>query len=406
MSATIAVNGFSAVCVEIHVPAIGVWYADVDFADDTPDLPTSAFGCSVTIASEESSAAFVGTVIPERNGTFGLQRKVRIVGGGNGWGKQLTAKSYHNDARVKGSLVAQDAATECGERLPDASALQPLGVDYIRPAVERGVPVAAARVLEDACRGVPWWVGYDGITRIGARTPPAPAATDYTVISHHPRLGDVELAIDDVTKVGVGTVLDAGLAAPRTVTSLQISAKPESLRLIAWCGSGERTAVLDALRALIERTTDAHLNGLYRYRVIGMNGDRVDLQRCGDRKDLPNTVATSMWPGVAGAHAQLANGCEVLVAFIDGDRAQPAIVSFVGRGGPGDVPTQLELGGPSGSPAAREGDTVTGLLPPAVFVGTIVVGGVPSPATGAIVWSPPQIIATISTGSSKVKVKT
>lgn len=406
MSATIAVNGFAATCVEIHVPAIGVWYADVDFADDAPTLPTDPFACSITIASEESSASFVGTVIPERDGAFGLRRRARIGGGGNGWGKPLAAKSYHNDARVKGALVAQDAAKECGEKLPDASVLQPLGVDYIRPAIERGVPAAAARTLEDACRGVPWWVGYDGVTRIGARTPPVPAATDYTVIDHHPRLGDVELAIDDVTKVGVGTILDAGLAAPKTVTSLQISAKPESLRLIAWCGSGERTAIVDALRAFVERTTDAQLHGLFRYRVIGMNGDRVDLQRCGDRKDLPNTVATSMWPGVSGSHTVLANGCECLVAFIDGDRAQPAIVSFVGRGGPGDVPTLLELGGKDGDRAAREGDTVTGLLPPAVFVGTIVVGGVPSPATGAIVWSPPQIIATISTGSSKVKVKT
>lgn len=392
MSATIAVNGLAATEVHIHVPAIGVWYADVDFADDASTLPTAAFACSITIANEDTTATFVGTIVPERDGAFGLRRRARIVGGGNGWGKALSARSYHNDARVKGSLVAQDAAKECGEKLPDASALAPLGVDYIRPAFERGVPATAARTLEDACRGVPWWVGYDGVTRVGARTPPVPAADAYTVIDHHPRLGDVELAIDDVTAVGIGTILDAGLTAPRTITSLQISAKPDALRLIAWCGSGERTAVLDALRALIERTTDAHLNGLYRYRTIGMNGDRVDLQRCGDRKDLPNTIATAMWPGVAGAHATLANGCEVLVAFIDGDRAQPAIIAFVGRGGPGDVPQDLTLGGPSGAaPVARMGDTVSVFFPPTIpFAGTV--GGVPATGTLTIVNPAPGII--------------
>jgi hypothetical protein len=151
---------------------------------------------------------------------------------------------------------------------------------------------------------------------------------------------------------------------------------------------------------------DAQLNGIYRYRVIAMNVDRCDLQRCGSRKDLPNLVATPMWPGVSGAHARLARGAEVLVQFIDGDRAQPVITGFVGRGGPGDVPDRLDFGGPGAADVARKGDTVTAMLPPAVFTGTIVVGGVPSPATGAVIWSPPQIIGTISDGSSKVGVAT
>lgn len=393
MTAVLHVNEHAAIAIHVHVPRIGPWFADCDLADEAAGLTGDA---TITI----DAATLTGTIEGPRNGVFGLQRRCRVIGGKAGWHALLAAKSYHNDAGVKGALVAQDAASECGESLPDAAPLGRLGVDYLRPS---GV---ASRVLEDACRGTPWWVDYDGVTRLGDRAAPAPTGDDYTVITHNPRHGELELAVDDVTRVGVGSVLTAHLDSPLTVTSLEIAATAESLRIHAWCGNGERSSLVDSLRGIVERITDGPLYGVFRYRVINMNGDRVDLQRCGSRKDLPNTVATSMWPGVSGAHAQLARGCEVLVSFIDGDRAQPAITGFVGRGGPGDVPERLELGGKDGADAARKGDTVTGMLPPALVTGTVVVGGVPSPFTGAVLWSPPQFIGTISDGSSKVGVKT
>lgn len=400
-NSVLSVAGNPALSIHVHVPAIGPWYADCDMADDAP-----AVAGAVTVQVHD--ATFQGTVEAPRDGVFGLQRRCRVIGGAGRWGDPVPARSYHNDAGVKASLVAQDVAKEVGESLPDAAALAGirLGNDYVRQASIAGVPVTASQVLEDACRGAPWWVDYDGITRVGSRTPPVPAASDYDVITHNPRHGDVELAVDDVTRVGVGSVLTAHLDATLTVTSLEIAATAESLRIHAWCGQGERNALADALRGIVERCASPTLDGVYRYRVLQMNGDRVDLQRVGSRKDLPNLVATPMWPGVSGAHATLARGCEVLVAFIDGDRAQPAIIGFVGRGGPGDVPELLELGGKNGLEVSRKGDTVTGMLPPAIVTGTVVVGGVPSPFTGAIVWTPPQFIGQISTGSSKVKAAT
>lgn len=50
-----------------------------------------------------------------------------------------------------------------------------------------------------------------------------------------------------------------------------------------------------------------------------------------------------MRPGVAGAHAELALGSEVLVAFIEGDPKQPAIMGFAGRGQPGHTPTKTTV---------------------------------------------------------------
>ena len=394
MTATIAVNEFPATRVVVHVPGVGAWYADVDFADEAAELPTAPFACRIRI----DAVTLVGTVEPRRNGTFGLQRRCRIVGGANGWGALVKAKSYHNDAGVRGSLVAQDVAKEVGESLPDAVVIaSPMGNDYLRPALERGKPVPAARVLEDACRGVPWRVDYDGVTRVRPRTPPTPEATDYTVIEQDPRHGSITLALDDVSKIGVGTLLTAHLDTPVRVTALEISAAPDGIRMIAWCG-GERSALADTMRAIVEQCGAATLDGTYRYRVLGMNVDRVDLQRCGNRKDLPNTVATSMWPGASGVHAKLTRGCEVLVCFIDGDRAQPAIVGFVGKGGPGWLPEELSLcDGNAG--IARVGDIVNFFFPPLIpFSGTIA----GSPVVGTLTITTPGIGA-IQSGAEKAK---
>lgn len=389
MTAVLSVAGAPAISVHVHVPRIGPWFADCDFADDAP-----AVTGRVTIAIGD--ATFVGTVQAPRNGVFGLQRRCRIVAGAAAWGNDVTAKSYHNDAGVKGALVARDAAAAVGETLGAATAIAAtrLGNDYVRPTG------TASRVLEDACRGIAWWVDAAGITQVGTRVSPAMNADDYTVISTNLRHGELELACDDVSKIGIGSVLTAHLEAPLTVTSYEIAATAESLRIHAWCGSGERSALVDAIRGIVERCTDATLDGIYRYRVLGMNGNRADLQRCGTRKDLPNTVATPQWPGVSGAHTTLTRGTEVLVAFIDGDRGQPAIIGFVGRGGPGDVPELLELGGPGGSPVARLGDSVTVFFPPSIpFTGTVA----GAPATGLLTILNPGV-GLIQSGSSKVQV--
>jgi hypothetical protein len=172
--------------------------------------------------------------------------------------------------------------------------------------------------------------------------------------------------------------------------------------MIVWGGAGEQSALADTLRRIVERVTDGPIYGVYRYRVLGMNSDRVDLQRCGSRKDLPNTIATSMWPGVSGTHAKLARGCEVLVSFIDGDRAQPAITGFVGKGGPGGTPDELSLcGGNAG--IARVGDIVNVFFPPTIpFSGTVGVPPAGVPIVGVLTITNPGIGA-IQSGAEKAK---
>jgi hypothetical protein len=147
----------------------------------------------------------------------------------------------------------------------------------------------------------------------------------------------VTLAVDDVSAVSVGAVLSDGLDAPQTVRDLEIRVTPEAVRLVAWTGApvGARGRLEGAL---------GRLHGVYDYRVARLSADRVELQAIDRALGLPDLGPTPMFQGVAGAHATLALGAEVLVQFVNGDRARPVVTGFVGKGGPGFAPTRIDFG--------------------------------------------------------------
>jgi len=87
-----------------------------------------------------------------------------------------------------------------------------------------------------------------------------------------------------------------------------------------------------------------------------------------------------MYPGSPGHWAELVPGANVIVAFIEGDPAQPIVTNFEPKGGPGFRPAKLtidavgaiELGAAVGT-VIRQGDTIT-----------ISPGNGAGPVTGAI----------------------
>lgn len=386
------VNGQRLTSVRLVVPNIGPWSAEVDF-EAAPDVAGA-----VTLSIGELELR--GTLDEGHSGAFALQRKARIVAGANGWGAEVSAKQYHNDAGVKARLIADDAARAVGESIGDfVPRVERVGRDYARQVGP------ASRALEDAVGGVAWWVDYAGVTHAGPRPAAQVDAAAYTLLAYDPRDNIATLAVDDPGAVGIGAILaDERLDGARTVRSLELRVTADELRVYAWCGGTESShAKLAALfRAIVQRSTDGRLHGHYRYRVVRMAGDRVELQAVRKVVGLPDLLPLSAWPGIAGAHAELTPGAEVLVAFIEGDRAQPAVVAFAGKDGVGFVPVRLTLGGPSGSPAARQGDIVECQLPPAQFSGTI--GG--SPASGLLTFTPAKALGLITSGSSKVRVST
>jgi hypothetical protein len=392
-----AINDQRLVAVTLRVPARGAWVADCDCEAD----PSVSGRVQVSLGELRLS----GTVVAAQSGAFGLQRTVRVIGGAASWGKQLGAWSYHNDAGVKARLIAEDLARGIGEQLGQfAPETERVGIDYARDA-----QLAAADVLEDVVGSAPWWVDFQGVTHVGPRLAPAalPEA-DFQLRAYDPRERSAVLTVTDPSMVAIGTVLTGpALAEPLRVREYQVQADATSVRVVAWCDSAERKAgrLAELWRAVTTRVVGAPLLGLYLYRVVSMSSGRVSVQAVHREAGLPDLGPISQWPGVAGVHAELTPGVEVLVGFVGGDRARPVLTHYSGRGGEGFVPVSIVIGGPEGLPCARQTDSVEVLLPPSVITGTLIHPTLgPMPLTGVLTYPNSVTLGSIVTGSNIVKV--
>lgn len=384
--ALVTVNGHRATKASISVPNVGAWFADVDMAE--------LVDISGRVVIQLVGLTFSGTVVPGSSGSFGAERRVRVVAGGAGWAKLLPAKGYHNDAGVKAVNVAGDAAREAGEQLGSfAPPAERVGADYAR----RAGP--ASRALYDVLDGTPWWVDYAGVTRAGPR--PASPAGAYELLEFDARAKVATLALDDLSAVGIGSTLSAHLDAPETVRELEYSAQGDVLRVKAWCSenANTRSRLTQLLSSIATHANGGKLFGKYRYRVVTMASDgRVNLQAVSKAVGLPDLLPVSQKPGVSGWHAELTQGAEVYVEFIAGDPADPIVTGFPGKGEPGATPVTLAFGGGSAA-VARAGDEVKVLMPPMVFTGTI--GG--TPASGVLSAPTGYTLGTIQTGRAGLK---
>jgi hypothetical protein len=404
-----SVNGQRLTSVRVIVGNTGPWFADLELEG------ASELAGQVTITI--GALQLLGTVVAQQAGTFGEQRKCRIVAGAGGWGTLLRPKSYHNDAGIKAQLIAADAARECGETLGDfVPAAERVGSDFVRRSA-----LASGALEQVIGAGVAWWVDYAGVTHVGSRPASAIPATSYEVLAHDPRTRIVTLAVDDPGAVGVGSTLTERLDAPQTVRDLELHLDAGEFRVTAWCGGSgaEPGRLAGLLQGIARRATDAPLLGKYRYRVVRMAVDgRVELQAVSKTAGLPDLSPISMWPGMAGVHAVLTPGAEVLVEFVEGSRTMPIVSHFAGKDGAGFVPVSIAFCN-SAQAAARQGDlvqsggvgTVVTLMPlPPAVVGappnSAVVTGVPhlisfsSTAPTALTADP--LYGAVSTGSPKV----
>lgn len=334
MTAYANVDGETVIEGTLHVPNVGPWWADVVF-ELAPDL-------SGSVTLNIGPLALSGTIDATHDGTFGRQRRSRIVAGGGGWGTLVPAQAYHNDGGVRALSVAQDAARLASETLNEASfnpEAATVGADYVRQAT------AASRALEDVIGSTPWHVDYQGRTNVGPRTTSEADVDDYEVLDVDPGESLVTLAIDDLRTVGIGSILSERLDAPVTVFELRVSIGAEASRTVVWGGGSEggRGRLTGALRKIVKSIVDERLPYKYRYRVVAMDGDRVQLQAVVAAAGLPDILPVSQKPGVSGAHAKLVGGSIVLVEFIEGLRTLPILVAYASKGEEGHAPDELDL---------------------------------------------------------------
>lgn len=318
---TLAGNRCTA--VRVHVPAWGLPFADVSLDSEA----TLAGRVELTLAD----LAFSGTILS--GGPWLGRSSYRVVAGAGGWGKELRAKGYAADQGVKRSTVLEDAARECGETIEGV----PAGA--IGPAYDRlaGCASDALHILSPRA----WYVGTDGVTRLGRRT----RVTYAGKAARGPvdlAAGSVELMADAIADIVPGVVVD-GVEAVDVVHTLEGS----KLRTTIW-GSGLSTTSkrLAAWAALLDRLRPLdRYRGTWEYRVVSRSGERLNLQPGRASLPVPDLRVVKVTPGVAGCKADVAPGSMVLVSFINGDPTRPAVTSFDDPDSPGFAPDRLDLVG-------------------------------------------------------------
>lgn len=313
----------------------------------------------------------------------------RVVAGAGGWGKQIPAKGYANDAGVKLLTVLTDAAAACGETF-DTTTIDPtarLGPAFTRPAD------LACRVLEIVSPGA-WYVGEDGLTRLGKRAPstlsgPAPRTSELDLAS-----GFLTLASPMIAGVLPGITVD-GLTAVDVEHEFSAGAGLRS-RLWGNAGTGASRS-LAAWRKLFDQLDPRRVfRGTYEYRIVSQSGNRLDLQPVQVSTGVPSLSRVIVRPGVPGVSAQYTLGARVLVTWVNADPGRPVVVAHEDADGAAFVPISLALVG--GGPAvARVGDHVQITFTSAYASGIESPDGACTLASGEF-----EMTGTITSGSSKV----
>lgn len=324
---TVAVAGIPAMTAELHVPRRGSWQCRVTFLDGP--LPSGIV--DVTLGA----LTLTGTVDPDRSGQALSEYAVSVVGG-YGWRTSIAERGYHNDAGVKGQTVAADAASDAGETIGTFVGVERLGPDFSREAGP------AARALNAATRGE-WWIDYAGTTQTGPRPS---SAVDLPVLDYLPADRRAKLAIDDAADVTPGQTLTDDRFGTAVIDSISVTITAAGVecwvRLVA---STAQRSLADLVAGIVRGIIAERLDGVYRYRVVEVAADgRYDVQSVNTTLGLPDLSKLSAW-SASGYHSEAVLGSEVLIAFIDGSRAEPVVLGFPGKAEDDHVPTLVEIAG-------------------------------------------------------------
>ncbi len=312
MTTTLSLGGLDAVSVRLFQPWQGSWTAEIDLdLEAIPVVPSGA------VVLRIGTAVLLGTVDPTASGKFGEKAHVRVIGGGGGWHRTVGSRQFHNDAGVLSSAVISATAAELGEKAVDATP-QRFGVDFERTAGP------GRRVLD----GRDWYVTLAGVTTVGPRAP-APMSPDVDVLAWDPHAARADFATDAI--VMPGTILVDPRFGRLTVRDVEQTFTAQGARGSAWCGTAAAPRLAGMLASLVREAGQTATLKAYRYRVVSQGVDgRLTLQAVSSTAGAPDSIALPPWYGVPGLKSLVTPGTEAAIVFLDGDPAQPAVVSFHG----------------------------------------------------------------------------
>lgn len=351
MSVTATLNNHNATDARADIRAWGCWYADISI--------DGAITLTGRVTLKIADLALYGTVLS--GGAANGRSHFRIVAGAGGWGKTIEKKSYTNDLGVKLATVLRDAASAAGETLD----MSTVPATTVGPAFARKAG-AAGKVL-DYFAPQNWYVGEDGVTRIGKR---AAGRLPAGAIKSPPDLArrTMTIASESIASILPGLVVD-GL----TAVDVLHEVSPKGLRSTIWGALGAATGnrSLDAFRVLLDRLDpDRAFRGVTEYRVVTQAGERLNLQPVRASTGMPDLRGVKVSPGLAGAKSTLTPGARVLVTFVDASPTRPLVVGFEDAEGGGFLPLQTAIDattlvklGAGVKPVIAAGDLAGGIWP-------------------------------------------
>lgn len=282
----------------------GVWVAEVDMLPSSSADVVPSGRVAITTAS---GVALSGTVDAEHSGAFADRRHVRVIGGAAGWGKEVRGQHYNRAPALDLREVLTTTAAEVGESVL-LLAPKAIGSDYVR---EAGSP--ASQVLTDS--RLDWWVGADGVTRVGKR-PEIPAASPLRILDWDPHANTLRFSAEVL--VEPGTVIVDQRFGRRIVTKVEALIADATVTGTLYVAEsapapGTSSELVEAIGAMARDATDIEKRIFYEYVVDALRGDQVELVAV--TKTMPNLIPVNVWAGASGYRAKLRPGTRVLVGF-------------------------------------------------------------------------------------------
>ncbi len=316
-------NGHRVTHGRASIPAWGCWYAEVSIDGEVT--------LSGSVELRIADLTLRGTVLS--GGPDKGRSHYRVVAGAGGWGKTVKPSDESNDLGVRLSTVLASVAGAVGETI-DATTIPNTRVG---PKFSRPRCIARQVIEQVAPQG--WYVGEDGVTRMGQR----PRAELKASVSHgviDRAHGTVTIAAGSIAAVVPGVVIE-GIEA----TDVEHEISREGLRSTIWGSLGSsRARRLDGWRRLAEATDpNRRFRGLFEYRVVAMDGRRVSVQPVRVSTGMPELRRVPIMPGSGGSEVTPALGSRVVVGFLDESPARPVLLAFEDADGDGFAPTLLNL---------------------------------------------------------------
>ncbi len=349
------VNGLRALSVRLSIPWRGVWVADIELDLDLVDTVALLVGPAVLVMG---TSIFNGTFDERATGQFGDKAHCRVVGGRNGWDKEVVALHFNIPGGVVlSSLVYAATAAEVLE-LPPLDPIPKVFQDFART---KG---AASRVFGDR----QWFVEPTTGIAIVNDWPPLPPDPLWTIIDFDIGQQRASIASDSVVYPGmvvVDTRFGAELHIIRDVEQIFDS---HGSHADVWFSKKPCSRLQEAFSTAVRELGRTAYLKTYKYRFVLGVLDKLILQAI--TPGAPDLNPISQWTGLSGITASLAGNAalfpatEIVVGFAGGDATDPYLVSFSPLAKPLgitlDALTFVNVGIPT-SPAAKAVGTLAAI---------------------------------------------